>query len=374
MYYLTLDVPPPVGKYGWPWTVSQQSAANDPDGGDVPRISVVTPSFNQAAYLEETIRSVLLQGYPNLEYIILDGGSQDGSVDIIRKYEKWISFWVSEPDQGQANAINKGFQRSTGDILTWLNSDDMLLPYTLSHVAGAYTQNPAAILLGDLITFSPADNFSYSVPQHNINLSNLVAYWRKGWSWTQPGTFIPRLVWEQVGPLDESLRYVFDRDWMCKALAAEMLVYYLHQPAAAFRLHAKSKSMGEATQWGQEQLTVTRRYGGRLASLNEVNIAAMQELQNAVMHTSVMYIHGWSGKSARAHLRKAVSIQPSVLLSLKFWLFGLRSLLPFFLVRWVRRLWIAYRKKYRGGMPANQFREEIYRADSLVKNRHVNSH
>lgn len=204
MYYLTLDVPPPVGKYGWPWTVSQQSAANDPDGGDVPRISVVTPSFNQAAYLEETIRSVLLQGYPNLEYIILDGGSQDGSVDIIRKYEKWISFWVSEPDQGQANAINKGFQRITGDLRTWLNSDDLLLPCTLFRMAGAHSQNPAAILLGYLITLSPADNFSYSVPQHKIDLID------------QPACLWTREPFEQNGPLREDMHYAFDWDFfMC---------------------------------------------------------------------------------------------------------------------------------------------------------------
>lgn len=99
-----------------------------PDGKPWPKISIVTPSFNQGQYIEETIRSILLQGYPNLEYIVIDGGSTDGAVDVIRKYEKWLTYWVSEPDKGQADAINKGLERCTGEIFNWINSDDILLP------------------------------------------------------------------------------------------------------------------------------------------------------------------------------------------------------------------------------------------------------
>src|SRR5579859_3708649 len=101
----------------------------------VPRISIVTPSFNQRAFLEETIRSVLDQRYPNLEYVIIDGGSTDGSVDIIRKYERHLAFWVSEPDGGQYDAINKGFAHTTGELLGWLNADDKYLPWSFSTLA-----------------------------------------------------------------------------------------------------------------------------------------------------------------------------------------------------------------------------------------------
>src|SRR3990172_5374162 len=107
----------------------------------LPRISLVTPSFNQAAYLEETIASVLAQGYANLDFIVIDGGSNDGSVDIIRRHERWLSYWVSEPDRGQSHAINKGWRHSTGELWTWLNSDDVLTPGTLAAVAAAFSRD-----------------------------------------------------------------------------------------------------------------------------------------------------------------------------------------------------------------------------------------
>ena len=110
--------PPPPGKVGWPWTEATPSLlAPARDGASLPRITIVTPSFNQARFIEETIRSVLLQDYPNLEYIITDGGSTDGSVEIIRTYARWLTDWVAEPDHGQSDAINKGFARATGDIV-----------------------------------------------------------------------------------------------------------------------------------------------------------------------------------------------------------------------------------------------------------------
>ncbi len=128
--------PPPDGKLGWPWTEGNPASSADPN---LVSISIVTPSYNQGQFIEETIRSVLLQGYANLEYIIIDGGSKDNTVEIIKKYEPWISYWVSEPDGGQSQAINRGMSRATGTWFNWLNSDDILLPralLTLSAIAG----------------------------------------------------------------------------------------------------------------------------------------------------------------------------------------------------------------------------------------------
>src|SRR5439155_19891425 len=124
IYRLSVLPPPPRGKTGWPWTEESTPVAEAiKNGASWPRISIVTPSYNQGHFIEETIRSVLLQGYPNLEYIVMDGGSKDGTLSILRKYEHAIDFYTSAPDKGQAEAINKGFARASGDILAWLNSD-----------------------------------------------------------------------------------------------------------------------------------------------------------------------------------------------------------------------------------------------------------
>ena len=120
--------PPPSGKTGWPWTqASPQLPDQMPDGAEWPKISIVTPNYNYGRFIEETIRSVLLQGYPNLEYIVIDGNSTDNSVEIIKKYEPWLTYWVSEKDKGQANAINRGINLATGEWFNWINSDDILL-------------------------------------------------------------------------------------------------------------------------------------------------------------------------------------------------------------------------------------------------------
>jgi glycosyltransferase involved in cell wall biosynthesis len=135
--------PPPPGKAGWPWgPPAGPLPAAMRDGSPWPRLSVVTPSFNQARFLEETIRSVLLQGYPNLEYIVIDGGSGDGSVEIIRKYEPWLAYWVSEPDGGHMNGLNKGFARSTGEIMAWQNSDDKYCPWAFQTVGRIFASTP----------------------------------------------------------------------------------------------------------------------------------------------------------------------------------------------------------------------------------------
>ncbi len=206
---------PPADRSGWPWTAEETAAAGGgaQSSGAWPRVSVVTPSFNQGRFIEQTIRSVLSQNYPNLEYIVIDGGSTDESVGVIRKYEKFLAHWESEPDRGQSHAINKGFARSTGEIMCWLNSDDYFLPGALRAVAetlAAGSGNFAAV--GHCyVVFANGKPPVKGVGRYE-GVERLLAYW-KGYRMPQSSVFWRREVFERVGYLDEGQHYIMDFDY-----------------------------------------------------------------------------------------------------------------------------------------------------------------
>jgi glycosyltransferase involved in cell wall biosynthesis len=211
-----------------------------------PRVSLVTPSYNQAAYLEETIRSVLLQGYSQLEYFVMDGGSTDESVTIIRKYAPWLAGWVSERDRGQAEAINKGFERASGDLLNWLNSDDVLSPGALGRMAQAlHTQAEPTLVYGHCDYVRPDGRLFQTVqawdfiPYRLLTGIPLVI---------QPASLFSRRAWELAGPLDESLHYLMDHNLYVRMALAGLTFLKLDDGLARFRLHATSKTQ---TQWLQ---------------------------------------------------------------------------------------------------------------------------
>lgn len=207
---------PPLGKAGSPRT--EESALVSPVmQGDKswPKISIVTPSYNQGQFLEETIRSVLEQGYPNLEYIIIDGGSSDNSVEIIKKYEKHLAYWVSEHDRGQSHAINKGFVHATGTLLGWLNSDDRLMPAALQMVAGMYMSHPdAGAFVGAGEFVDRRDKVLLRKEPQEVTLSSLYD-WLDLFHFMQPSCFFTCAAWQDAGGLDESIHTAMDLDlWL----------------------------------------------------------------------------------------------------------------------------------------------------------------
>ncbi|GJL81768.1 MAG: glycosyl transferase [marine bacterium B5-7] len=206
-------------------------------GGKWPLVTIVTPSYNQGQYLEETIRSVLLQGYPNIEYIVNDGGSTDNSVDIIRKYEKWLCHWVSESDNGQSHAINNGFKKGTGDIFAWLNSDDIYKENALKNVVKTFIQNSdVRVAIGQCIW---VDQYRSPIRIKKSICLDPVHFLRGGGGPGQPGVFFHQNVLRDVGLLDECLHYVMDWDYWIRI--------GLHYEATAIR--GISALLAEARIW-----------------------------------------------------------------------------------------------------------------------------
>jgi glycosyltransferase involved in cell wall biosynthesis len=204
-----------------------------------PKISIVTPSYNQAEFLERTILSVLNQNYPNLEYIIIDGGSTDGSAEIIKKYEKYLIYWVSEKDKGQSDAINKGFEKSTGQFLAWLNSDDLYLPGSLFKIKNVFTKyEEITFLYGHSLLIDNKDNIIrclYTVPQ------TYRSYIYDGGNIFQGTVFWRRNIFYKYGMLDVKLNFAMEYKLFDNFFKNEK-GYFLNDILAAYRLHEKAKS------------------------------------------------------------------------------------------------------------------------------------
>ena len=225
------------------------------------KISIVTPSFNQGTFLEKTIQSVLSQDYPNLEYIIIDGGSTDKSVEIIKKYAERLSYWVSEPDAGQSDAINKGFRKASGDICAWINSDDVYYPGVLTIIAASFEEHPSVDLL---YGYHNDVNEKDEVIRKGMYFPFYKHAFKVGFAICQPTSFWKRKVWDICGPLDTNLHYCMDYDFYAKAIKVGFQVKSVPILICKFRYHETNKSTTSRAGFAYEgEMLLSTHFGER---------------------------------------------------------------------------------------------------------------
>lgn len=229
-----------------------------PDGSSWPRMSIITPSYNQGQFIEETICSVLLQGYPNLEYIIIDGGSTDGSVEIIKKYEPWLAYWESEKDRGQSHAINKGIQKASGEILFWLNSDDLCLPHSFYKVAQAFHSSPMpSLVIGQAQIINADGQITGELNSQFTSWEDLLTNPRN--VIRQVSTFFSRRLFSELGLIDEGLHIAMDTELLIR-FTQFFKPLILDDYLTAYRKHAGAKTSNQLIRGYEESDRVRAKY------------------------------------------------------------------------------------------------------------------
>ncbi len=235
----------------------------------LPKFSVVTPSFNQASFIEDNIRSVFDQRYPAIEHIIIDGASNDGTLEILKKYPHLR--WISEPDQGQAYALNKGFKMATGEIIGWLNADDSYCSQVFQTVAQIFVNPEVMVLYGDGFEIDEHGTIKRPIISRGASSEALIKYWKWQYEYIQPAFFFRRKVFDEVGYLDEHLYYAMDHDFFIR-LSQRYDFHYIAKPLASTRLHAASKTGRTYRKFIPDYIwethKVSRRYWGRPTQLD----------------------------------------------------------------------------------------------------------
>lgn len=225
-----------------------------------PLISIVIPSFNQGQFIEQTLTSVLGQNYPNIELIVIDGGSSDNTLQVLEKYRESIRHVISEPDNGQADAINKGFRLAQGDILAWLNSDDMYLPCTLSKIAEAIkSPKEPELIYGGALYFFDKTTYTFGELPPDFDPARLTYFDYI----VQPSAFWTRSVWETAGELNESYHYLLDWDWFIRASNVCRFTRLDGEYLSIYRLHGMHKSGTGKDARQKEILHVVEKYASQ---------------------------------------------------------------------------------------------------------------
>jgi glycosyltransferase involved in cell wall biosynthesis len=291
---------------------------------DLPLVSVVTPSYNQARFLEATLRSVLEQDYPNIEYLVVDGASTDGSVDIIRRYADRLTWWVSEKDSGQSEAINKGLRKARGQIVGWLNSDDVYLPGAVSAAVNTFQSNPtAAVVYGDALAIDADGKVFNTMHGRPYSLVDLMAFNII----CQPAAFMRRSVLEQVDYLNPAYNLLMDTLlWINLAQIAP--VVYVPQAWAAARYHDQAKNRTRGAAYGKEAKVLVEDLRSR-PEFSEIIAANEKRIMAGVNRFDGFYLTdaGQPGEALRAYGRTFKLHPPTALNDWKHILLAIFSLL-----------------------------------------------
>ncbi len=293
---------------------------------DLPTVTIVTPSYNQAEFLEAAILSVLNQDYPKIEYLIIDGGSTDGSVEIMRKYQDRLEYWVSEPDRGQSHAINKGFERANGEILGWLNSDDLYCPGAVRAAVDFLKSHPdVALMYGRADLIDSEGGILHPIPWEDFDVPGCIA--RQRYPIPQPAAFFRRDAMQRVGLLDEQLYYWMDWDYWIRIGLAGLKVAKIPRTLARCRLHRGSKTVGELIRPQEEMVAWVDRFFSK-PQPREMAAFERQSRSRALLSLGRQHFYAGQYTSARRAVFRGVSLYPrNLTMDRALWLLVL-SILP----------------------------------------------
>lgn len=304
-----------------------------------PRITLVTATLNRGPWLQRMLASVARQEYPNLEFFVLDGGSQDDTCEQLRAAGKLVSRWVSQPDSGQAEALNRGFSWASGELVGWLNSDDILLPGSLEALGRTYLrEGRPSLIVADVQLEDLVSKQKWLLRQRNISLQTFCEPWRHAVTWAQPGTYFRRQLMEETGPLRTDMHYLFDWEWMCRALARTDPVF-LRQAVAAFRYHPDSKTSGFTCGWEADKR-------GLLQLHAPADLRQRPRLLQAAIELSLAQdcwaCHWQARRQGWGYFQQALRLDWRVLGWRRTWLSALKALMPSALQRWQRAILQGY--------------------------------
>jgi GT2 family glycosyltransferase len=269
-------------------------------------VSIITPSYNQAPFLEQTIQSVLEQDYPSIEYIVVDGGSTDNSAEIIKKYADQLAYWISERDSGQAEAINKGFARANGEILAWLNSDDYYMRHTVSEVVRCFEQNPDVVMLyGDMLAVDGEGQTINVLHYKQLSLEDLLCFQIIG----QPSVFFRRSALEKTGLLDPSFHFMLDHHLWIR-LAQQGRILHIPQVWSAARYHPQAKNRARAAEFGREAFRVLDWAKKQPSLAKSVSRVKRRALASAYRYNARYLLDGGQTRSALMAWFRAFFIHP----------------------------------------------------------------